>query len=135
MFRCGSLSHLIYNCPEKAKSGEMRAKHAGMNSADVQVNRCQVEGEHVITAASLGPGLQPARLHAPVGQQQVRDATQQAAVAALHAHAHTHVDSVLADGWCELQYVQIAVEGLTETISALCDSGTQLCSYVVLMPL
>jgi len=60
-------------------------------------------------------------------QQQVRDATQPAAVAALHANAHAHIDPVLADGWSELQYVQVAVEGLTETISALCDSGTQLC--------
>ena len=57
----------------------------------------------------------------------MRDATQQAAVVAVHAHAHAHVDPVLADGWFELQYVQVAVEGLTETISALCDSGTQLC--------
>jgi len=57
----------------------------------------------------------------------VRDATQQAAVAALHAHAHTHVDPVLAYGWSELHYVQVAEKGLTETISALCDSGTQLC--------
>jgi len=60
-------------------------------------------------------------------EQQVRDATQQAAVAAQHAHAHTHVDPVLADGWSELHYVQVAVKGLTKTISALCDSGTQLC--------
>jgi len=58
-------------------------------------------------------------------EQQVRDATQQAAVAAQHAHAH--VDRVLADGWSELHYVQVAMNGLTETISALCDSGTQLC--------
>jgi len=57
-------------------------------------------------------------------EQQVRDATQQAAVAAQHAHAHTHVDPVLADGWPELHYVQVAVKGLTKTISALCDSGT-----------
>ena len=127
-FRCGSVSHLIYNCPEKARSGEMRAKHASMNSAEVQVDRCQVDSEHVITAAGLGPGPQPAGLDAPVGgQQQVRDATQQAAVAARHAHAHTHVDPVLADGWSELHYVQVAVKGLTETICALCDSGTQLC--------
>jgi len=106
----------------------MRAKHATMNSAEVQVDRCQVDSEHVITAAGLGPGPQPAGLDAPVGgQQQVRDATQQAAVAARHAHAHTHVDPVLADGWSELHYVQVAVKGLTETICALCDSGTQLC--------
>jgi len=59
--------------------------------------------------------------------QQVRDAAQQAVVAAQHAHAHTYVDPVLTDGWSELHYVQIAVKGLTETISALCDSGTQLC--------
>ena len=74
------------------------------------------------------PRPQPARLDAPVGdEQQVRDATQQAAVAAQHAHAHAQVDPVLADGWSELHYVQVAVNGLTETISALCDSGTQLC--------
>jgi len=82
----------------------------------------------VIADADLGPDPQPARLDAPVGdEQQVRDATQQAAVAAQHAHVHTHVDPVLADGWSELHYVQVAVKGLTETISALCDSGTQLC--------
>jgi len=68
------VSHLIYNCPEKAGSGETRAKHAGMNSAEVQVNRCRIEGKPVITA------------------------TQQAVVVALHAHAHAHVDPVLADG-------------------------------------
>jgi len=85
-----------------------------VNSAEIQVNRCQVEGEHVITAVGLSPGPQPARLDAPVGdqadQQQVCDATQPAAVA-LHANAHAHIDPVLADGWSELQYVQIAVEG------------------------
>ena len=82
----------------------------------------------MITAAGLVPGPQPARLGTPLGvEQQVRDATQQAAVAALYAHAHAHIDPVLADGWSELHYVQVAVKGLTETISALCDSGTQLC--------
>jgi len=80
--------HLIYNCAEKAGSGETRAKHAGMNSAEVQVNRCRIEGEPVITAAGLDLGV----------EQQVRDATQQAVVVALHAHAHAHVDPVLADG-------------------------------------
>jgi len=85
-----------------------------------------VGSESVIAAACLGPGPQPARLDAPVDdEQQMRDATQQTAVAAQHAHAH--VDRVLADGWSELHYVQVAMNGLTETISALCDSGTQLC--------
>jgi len=58
-------------------------------------------------------------------KQHVRNATQQAAIAAQHAHAHTHVDS---DGWSELHYVQVAVNGLSEICSALCDSGTQSCS-------
>ena len=101
-----------------------------MNSAEVQVNRCQVDSEHMITAAGLGSGPQPARLDVRGGdEQQVRDAKQQAAVAAphTHAHAHAHVDPVLADGWSELHYVQVAVK---ETISA-----TVVLSYVVLMPL
>jgi len=87
----------------------------------------------MITAAGLGSGPQPARLDVRGGgdEQQVRDAKQQAAVAAphthAHAHAHAHVDPVLADGWSELHYVQVAVK---ETISA-----TVVLSYVVLMPL
>jgi len=58
-FKCGSVSHLIYNCPEKAKSGETRAKQPSVNSAEIQVNRCQVEGEHVITAHCGRPRPRP----------------------------------------------------------------------------
>ena len=124
------MSHLIYNYPEKARSGETRAKQPSTNSAEVHVSRCQVDSEHVIAAVGVGPGPQPIRLDVPVGDEQlVRDATQQAALAArhAHAHAHAHVDPVLADGWSELHYVHVAVKGLIETISALCDSVTQLC--------
>jgi len=59
-FKCGSVSHLICNCPEKPRSSEIPAKQPSVNSAEVQVNRCQVDSEHVIAAAGLGPGPQTA---------------------------------------------------------------------------
>ena len=37
------------------------------------------------------------------------------------------VDSILADGWSELHYVEVGIEGLPNTVMALDDSGAQLC--------
>jgi len=37
------------------------------------------------------------------------------------------VDSILADGWSELHYVEVCIEGLPNTVMALDDSGAQLC--------
>ena len=36
-------------------------------------------------------------------------------------------DPLLADGWSQLRYVEVAVEGLPDNVIALNDSGCQLC--------
>jgi len=36
-------------------------------------------------------------------------------------------DLLLADGWSQLRYVDVAVEGLPDNVTALNDSGCQLC--------
>jgi len=117
-YRCGSVSHLISNCPEK---GETRAK-ANVSTASAQVNRCLVTNEHV-TAASVGPGLAltDAKAEAPRAKKQLTDSVQQTVV------AESHVDPILADGWSQLHYIDVHVKGLTEPVSTLYDSGAQLC--------
>ena len=37
------------------------------------------------------------------------------------------VDACIADGWSELRYVDVVVDGISDTIRALDDSGTQVC--------
>ena len=36
-------------------------------------------------------------------------------------------DPLLADGWSQLRYVDVTVEGLPDNVTALNDSGCQLC--------
>ena len=37
------------------------------------------------------------------------------------------VDAALSDGWSQLRFVDINIEGLSHTVSGLNDSGTQIC--------
>ena len=37
-------------------------------------------------------------------------------------------DEILQDGWSCLKYIEVDVEGLTDTVIALNDSGCQLCA-------
>jgi len=53
-------------------------------------------------------------------KQQVSDVPQQ-------RESEPHVDPVLADGWLQLYYTDVHVKGLTEPLSTLYNSGTQLC--------
>ena len=45
-------------------------------------------------------------------------------------HADTEIpsDEILQDGWSCLKYIEVDVEGLTDTVIALNDSGCQLCA-------
>jgi len=45
-------------------------------------------------------------------------------------HANTEVpsDDILQDGWSCLKYIEVDVEGLSDTVIALNDSGCQLCA-------
>jgi len=125
-FRCGSVLHLIYNCPEKGRpngtTGETRAKVANVTTAEAQVSRCQLTSEHV-TTASVGPGpdLTGDKAAACVARtQQVNESLQQ-------TEPEPHVDPILADGWSQLHYIDVHIKGLTEPLSTLYDSGAQLC--------
>ena len=46
------------------------------------------------------------------------------------SHADTEIpsDEILQDGWSCLKYIEVDVEGLTDTVIALNDSGCQLCA-------
>jgi len=46
------------------------------------------------------------------------------------SHADTEIPSyeILQDGWSCLKYIEVDVEGLSDTVIALNDSGCQLCA-------
>ena len=47
-----------------------------------------------------------------------------------NSHADTEIpsDEILQDGWSCLKYIEVDVEGLSDTVIALNDSGCQLCA-------
>ena len=45
-----------------------------------------------------------------------------------HTDAEIPADEILQDGWSCLRYIEVDVEGLTDTVIALNDSGCQLCA-------
>jgi len=140
-FRCGSFSHMIANCPEKGRlngaAGETRAK-ISTNTSNAQVNRCQVDrvglrepvangrvglqgpaADGELPVMDVGLSADSLASHTPCDKQQVADSAQQV--------ADSSVDFRLADGWSQLHYIHVDVRGLSEPISALHDSGAQLC--------
>ena len=42
-------------------------------------------------------------------------------------HADRPIDSFLSDGWSDLRYVDVNIDGICGTIRGLDDSGAQLC--------
>ena len=46
------------------------------------------------------------------------------------SHTDTEIpsDEILQDGWSCLKYIEVDVEGLTDTVIALNDNGCQLCA-------
>ena len=45
-----------------------------------------------------------------------------------HVDTEIPADEILQDGWSCLKYIEVDVEGLTDTVIALNDSGCQLCA-------
>ena len=45
-----------------------------------------------------------------------------------HIDTEIPADEILQDGWSCLKYIEVDVEGLTDTVIALNDSGCQLCA-------
>ena len=45
-----------------------------------------------------------------------------------HVDTDIPADEILQDGWSCLKYIEVDVEGLTDTVIALNDSGCQLCA-------
>ena len=48
----------------------------------------------------------------------------------MSSHIYTELpsDEILQDGWSCLKYIQVDVDGLSDTVIALNDSGCQLCT-------
>jgi len=42
-------------------------------------------------------------------------------------HAERPIDSFLSDGWSDLRYVDVNIDGICGTVRGLDDSGAQLC--------
>jgi len=42
-------------------------------------------------------------------------------------HAERPIDSFLSDGWLDLRYVDVNIDGICGTVRGLHDSGAQLC--------
>ena len=45
-----------------------------------------------------------------------------------HVYTEIPADEILQDGWSCLKYIEVDVEGLTDIVIALNDSGCQLCA-------
>ena len=48
----------------------------------------------------------------------------------MSSHSDTELpsDEILQDGWSCLKYIEVDVDGLSDTVIALNDSGCQLCA-------
>ena len=135
-FRCGSSLHLISRCPERNRaaggvqtSGSRDAARDRAGASAAQVNRCQLARElQPDSLESVGAcGDRPATSVSADCSKQLATPRHSAVAQAIESDESAAVDSILADGWSQLQYIDIEIQGVPHQLSALYDSGTQLC--------
>jgi len=149
-FICASPSHLAKACPQrvgnvaknrsvprpyvntlvpKQKRGTIASQENNDNQVmtNSQVNHATVN-KYVVTNDNCFSRNDDDKVTESPGDIEQRDKTSDdTETTSSRPSEDQAIDSLLADGWSELRYVQINIEGLPEKVTSLNDSGCQLC--------